>query len=244
MANPAVRLKLRKFRRRFGITAPRVVVRSHVPWQWLVVATLLLGLFVVVAGWMLMQRNETGEIGRELQDIRQQFLLQQEELDLLRSTAGTRQNAMSIERATQRQLLSRIKDLEQENAALKEDMLLFERLIPVVGDEAILRIENFRVQPAEESGYRYRLLVAFQPSRQKPEFRGRLQLQVDYVLAGLERQLLLPEVGEEASEYQLNLKHFLRREGRFDLPAGALLKGVEVRVLQGVTLMGKRTTQL
>lgn len=243
MPTPAVSLKLRKFRRRFGIAAPRVVVRSHLPWQWLLLPAALFVLMLIVAGWLWMQRSEAGEVGRELRDLRLQVLSQQEELDSLRSTAGTRQNAMSIERATQRQLLSRIKELELESAALKEDMLLFERLIPVVGEEAILRVENFRVVQDDAGRYRYRLLVAFQPSRQKPEFAGRLQLAVEYFLGGKELLLLLPK-GESAPEYQLTLKHFLRREGVFELPPGARLKAVEARVLQGATLMGKRSAQI
>lgn len=243
MPTPAVSLKIRKFRRRFGITAPKVVVRSHLPWQWLLLP-LLFVLLVLVAGWSILQRSATGEFGRELQELRMHVQSQQEELDLLRATAGTRQNAMSIERATQRQLLLRIKELEQESAALKEDMLLFERLIPVMGDEAVVRLENFRVLQDDGGRYRYRLLVAYQPSRQRPEFVGRLQLIVNYVSAGKEHQLELPERPAAEMEYQLSLKHFLRREGVFDLPPGARLKAVEARVLQGATLMGKRSAQL
>lgn len=244
MPTPAVSLRLRKFRSRFGIAAPKVVVRSQLPWPWLALPILLFVLIFVLLAWLFLQRYQVGEVGRELQEIRARFLIQQEELDSLRSTAGTRQNAMSIERATQRNLLSRIKDLEQENAALKEDMLLFERLIPVVGDEDVLRLEGLRVVKDEERRYRYRLLVAYQPSRHKPEFSGRLQLVVDYSLGGRVEQLLLPGKAEAASDYQVNLKHFLRREGRFQLPEGAQLKAVEARIFQGATLLGRQSAQL
>ena len=219
-------------------------MRSQLPWRWLALPILLLVLLIALLGWMFLQRNQVGEVGRELQEIRARFLQQQEELSLLRSTAGTGQNAMSIERAAQRNLLSRIKDLEQENAALKEDMLLFERLIPVVGDEDVLRLEGLRVVKDDSGRYRYRLLVAYQPSRNKPEFSGRLQLVVDYLLAGRVEQLLLPGKAEAASDYQVSLKHFLRREGGFQLPEGAQLKSVEARIFQGATLLGRQSAQL
>lgn len=244
MPTPAVSLRLRRFRSRFGIAAPKVVVRSHLPWPWLALPILLFVLIVVLLGWMFLQRNQVGEVGRELQEIQARFLVQQEELDLLRSTAGTRQNAMSIERAAQQSLLSRIKDLEQENAALKEDMLLFERLIPVVGDEAVLRLEGLRVLKEDGGRYRYRLLVAYQPSRQKPEFSGRLQLLVGYQLAGRAEQLLLPGKDDAAADYSVSLKHFLRREGRFQLPEGARLTSVEARIFQGATLLSRQSAQL
>lgn len=244
MPTPAVTLKLRNFRRRFGISAPRVVVRSHLPWIWLALPALLLLLLCCSVVWLVMQGNEAGEMGREVQMLRQQILAEREELSLLRSTAGTGQNAMSIERATQQQLLFRIQGLERENGALKEDILLFERLIPVVGEEAVVRIENFRVIHEGGVRYRYRILLAFQPARQNSEFRGRLQLAASFSHAGKEQQLLLPDKREAMSEYQLELRHFLRREGVFELPQGAVLKGVEARVLQGDTLKVKRLAQL
>ncbi|MDR2837234.1 MAG: hypothetical protein LBV49_01490 [Azonexus sp.] len=244
MPTPSVRLKFRKLRHRFGIAAPRMVVRTHVPWQWYLLPGLLLVLLVLSGIWLSMQLNEAGTAERELQALRLQVQSQQAELDALRSVAGTRQNAVSIERATQQQLLSRIKELELENGALKADMRLFERLIPVVGEDAVLRLENFRVTQDDNGRYHYRLLVAFQPSRQKPEFVGRLQLAVRYMREGGEQQLLLPEKGAAAQEYQLAVKHFLRQEGAFDLPPGGRLLSVEARVLQGATLVSKSLAQL
>jgi hypothetical protein len=242
MPTPAVSLKLRKMRRRFGITAPRVVVRSHFPWFWFALPALLM-LLLLTAAWFLVERKETGEVGRELAELRLQLQEQRDELLLLRASAGTGQNAVSIERATQQQLLARIEGLERENQALKEDMLLFERLIPVVGEEAVIRVENFRVINEGGGRYRYRILLAFQPGRQSPEFRGRLQLVVGFRQAAKDMQLTLPEKRDASNEYQLELKHFLRREGVFQLPAGAQLKGVEARVLQGDTLKVKRLAQ-
>jgi hypothetical protein len=220
------------------------VVRSHVPWQWLALPAVLLALLLGTAGWLMAQRNEAGVLGQEVEGLRQQVLTQREELDFLRSTAGTGKNAVSIERAAQQQLLTRIRNLEEENAGLKEDVLLFERLIPVAGEVASVRIENFRVNRESGTRYRYRLLIAFQPDKQNPDFRGRLQIAISYASAGKAMQLLLPEKQEGAAEYLLDVKHFLRREGSFELPAGAVLQGGEARVLQGDTLKSKRVAQL
>ncbi|MFZ2266622.1 MAG: DUF6776 family protein [Azonexus sp.] len=244
MPTPAVSLKLRRFRRRFGITAPRVVVRSHVPWQWLMMGAGFFLLVVVTGVWLVMQQNEAGAMERELEAVRLQLQAQQEELQFLRSTAGTEQNAVHMERAAQQQLLGRVQGLEQENASLKEDILLFERLIPVVGEEAAVRIENFRLTREGRGRYRYRLLLAFQPSKQAPDFHGRLQLAVAYVLAGKEMQLVLPGRRDAGVEYQIDLKHFLRREGTVELPDGALVKSIEAHIMLGDTLKAKRMAQL
>lgn len=244
MPTPAVTLKLKRFRRRFGISAPRVVVRSHVPWQWIAAPVVLLALLLATSGWLMAQRNETGALGAEVDRLRQELQAQSEELHLLRSAAGTGKNAVSIERAAQQQLLGRIQRLEAENSGLKEDMLLFERLIPVAGEGASVRVENFRVFKESPTRYRYRLLVAFQPDKQYSDFKGRLEVVISYAVAGRASQLQLPGKQEDARDYQLQVKHFLRREGGFELPAGAVLQGVEARILQGDTLKSRQSAQL
>lgn len=244
MKTPTVTLKLRRFRRRFGITAPRVVVKSHLPWQWFAVPGVLLVLLVGVVSWLIAQRNEAGELGHEVGELREQLRAQREELNILRSAVGTGQNAVSIERASQQQLVSKIKGLEAQNALLKEDILLFERLIPVAGDVASLRVENFRVSAERRGMFRYRLLLAFQPDKQNAEFRGRLQLTISYTFSGKEFKVLLPDRKEVSADYHLEIKHFLRREGGFELPEGAVLQSAEAAILQGDTLKAKRLAEL
>ncbi len=241
---PAVSLKLRKFRRRFGITAPRVVVRSHWPWPWLAGAASLFLVFLVGLVWLFLQRNEVGVLGVEIVELRRQLEAQQVELDVLRSTQGTGKNAMLMEQAAQRQLLAKLDALERENASLKEDIRVFERLVPAVADESRLRIESFRVLSDGESRYRYRLLMAFQAEKQAPEFRGRLQMLVSYVLDGREGQQLLPQDKSASPEYGVEIRNFLRREGAFRLPPGAVVKSVEARILQGDVIKARRSAQL
>lgn len=245
MPTSTVALRFRKFRRRFGIAAPKLVVRSHVPWLWLGLLVMLGAILVVALYWSFMQRSDAGVMGREIQLLRLQLQEYGDELRSLRAVEGTGQNAMSIERAMQKQLMARIQQLERENAALKEDVLLFERLIPVVGEEnAAVRIENFHVMHDDNGQYHYRVLLAFQSGKQNTEFRGYMQFAVAFVLDGKDRQALFPDKRNSTGEYQLEFKRFLRREGAFDLPRSALVKSVEVRVFQGDTLKDKRLAQL
>ena len=94
MPTPAVALKFRKFRRRFGITAPSVVVRSHVSWQWYVVVGIVAVLLIVTGAWIFVQRSEVGSINSELETLRLKLRELDDERLLLRSTAGTEQNIL------------------------------------------------------------------------------------------------------------------------------------------------------
>lgn len=129
MPTPAVTLKLKRFRRRFGIAAPRVTVRSHIGWQWYAAALAVLVALIATVAWSFAQHGEAAELAEELRELRSQLADKNEELARLRAGAATEQNAVQMERSTQQQLISRIKVLERENAGLKEDVSLFERLL-------------------------------------------------------------------------------------------------------------------
>lgn len=129
MRAPAVSLKFKRFRRRFGIAAPRVTVRTHIGWQWYAAGVASIIAVVSVMAWSLAQHGESAELAREIHELRKELAERNEELARLRVGAATEQNAVQMERSAQQQLVSRIKALERENAALKEDVSLFERLV-------------------------------------------------------------------------------------------------------------------
>ncbi len=238
MHTPAVSLRLKRFRRRFGISAPRLVVRSELPRRWL----LLGGLFLVAIGFVLAWFIRDGSLGGgQLADLREQLKVQQAELSLLRASVGTGQNAVSMERAAQQQLVSRIQALEAENAALKEDMLIFERLIPVVGQEAKARIESFRISGGLGGGYRYRLLLAYQPVQRGVGFRGRYEIVIAYkTRSGQLRQSVLPD----AQRGVVEVRHFLRREGVIELPENATIVSAEARLIENGKLIAKELASI
>jgi len=244
MPRPVLALKFNKYRRRFGVLSPRVVVRRHLPHSLLLLIVMSVASVFVGMGWVAASYfDRAGGAGEEAV-LRRQLQLQYDELAFLRSVAGVGQNAVSIERATHQQLLVKISALEAENVALKEDMRIFERLIPQVSDGASVRIENFRVSADQGGRYRYRLLVIFQPDKQQIEFRGRLQLVVSYMSSGELRQLFLPDGRDGAERFQLEVRSFLRREGGFELPPGAVLRSVESRLLQGDAIKSKQLAQI
>lgn len=244
MSTPVVTLKLRRFRRRFGIAAPRVAVRRHFGWHWHVVGVGSLAVVVAVIVWSIAQQGEAAQLNLEIDALRRRISDMDVELATLRANAGTAQSSVQMERTAQERLLGRIKSLELENAALKEDLSIFERLVPADGDQLAVRIERFLVVPGLATGsYRYRLLIGYQPTKQAREFRGRLQLQVLYAVGGKEQQLVVPAHNAREGESLVEVKNFLRKEGDFHLPQGARLKSVEASIFQGDTLKAKRLAQ-
>ncbi len=243
MPTPAVTLKLKRFRRRFGIAAPRVRVRTHFDWHWYAIAVGFFVLVVAGIGWWVAQRGEALQMGDEVRLLRQRLQEMEGELLQLRASSGTEQNVVRMERTTQQQLTARLRLLEQENAGLKEDIGLFERLVPAEGVESSLRIDRLSVVSAAEPGrYRYRLLLGFLPSKSDREFRGRLQLVVTTVQGGREVLLDLHAGKESSPDFVVEIRNFLRKEGGFSLPVGAKIKSIEARLVQGAIVKARLVT--
>lgn len=227
-------------RPRYGLASTRFVVRPHISWRKWVIGCVLLLVVVLVLG--LLWRSASGDGAAEVDALRQEVLRQREELLALQIRLGGGRSLDEMERSAKSGLLEKVRNLERENAALKEDMLLFERLVPSSGEEAVVRIESFRVWQEGGGRYRYRWLVAYRPGGGVPEFHGRLQIMVS--LGGGEggRALMLPEKVADP-EYRLDVKGVARREGGFVVPQGGLVSSVELRVLQNEAIKAKRMAQ-
>lgn len=233
--------KMKRLQRRFGIAAPHLVVRNRFSLHWLLLAVSLLFILFISFAWLLIRFQAGGSLDDELIGLREQVAVQGAELLRLRAAAGTEQNQVHMERSSKQLLLAKIQELERENGSLKEEIRLFERLVPMAGEEGGVRVQTAKILPDPEGKYRYRLLLAFQPGKQEREFRGRLEFYVGFQQDGKERQLRLPV---QEAESRIEIKHFLRREGAFSLPAGGRLRSFEVRIFQGDTLKAQRLVKI
>lgn len=227
-------MRLRRLHRRFGIAAPRLVVRNAFPWAWILATSVFWLGILLISHWLdeAADHADARSLRQEIQKLRTEI----GELHVRSQTAGS---FSQMEKATQQQLAQRIQSLEKENAGLKEDIRLFERLIPQSGEEGKVRIDSAQIT-RDGRGYRYRAVFGHRPSKQSPLFRGRLQLAVTMKDGST---LLLPESRDQEA-FQLEVRHFTRREGRFELPAGTQPVSVEFRVYQGDTLRSKHEEPL
>src|SRR5512140_1960742 len=113
-----------KLRQRFGIAAPKVSVRTHVPWylRWLGIA-LMLAFSATLAAWMYDAGRrfagfDRSEVEQELSTARSDLAKMREELERLRAIANAADSKVSIERTAQQKLAQQARGLEQDNARL------------------------------------------------------------------------------------------------------------------------------
>lgn len=235
-------MKWKLFMRKLSVSAPRVTVRSQLPWP----IRALLG-FVVLAGAAAAGvaiyeygRQFAGPDRRELQAEIERLGSQVREVtaerDRYAALAAANDSQLKVERAAQEQLVKQVATLETEANRLKEDLAFFESLLPATASANAkgVVIRSFRVQPEDEAAnsMRYRLLVQ-QAGRAERDFVGGVQMTVAFVQGGRNFTMAVPkpESAADESALPLSFRHYQRLEGIFTLPSGAVARSVQVRIV-------------
>ena len=228
---------LRSLRRRFGISAPKMTVRTHVAWYWRWLGMVLLAsLSLALALWIYDAGRrfagfDRSEIEQEVKTLRESSARLDVEAEQLRAVANASESRLNIEQSAQTQLALQVKTLEEENRRLKEDLAFFENLGPATNK---LSINRFTVQKDVLPGeYRYRLLVLLGGAARDRQFQGGLQLVVNVQSQGRNGMIVLPDRSQaENNNFRLNFKYFQRVEGTFRVPDQSKIRSVQVRVME------------
>lgn len=254
MATPGASIRLKRWRRRFGINAPKLAIRTHVAWYWrAMIAVLILSLSLVLAAWIydtgrLFAGFDSKDTAREIHSLRTKIAELEAELGSLRRVAGSGESRLQIEQAAQQQMAAQVKALEAENAGIKQDLAFFEGLIPdsESGGETGVKINRLRIEPESIVGrYRYRMLLVHNGGRTAKEFRATLQLLVKVQQGGKDVMIPIPsESDPDIQRFLFEIRHFQRAEGVFVVPAGAAVKSVEARLLQDGVVRARQSVTL
>lgn len=224
-------MRFKLLRRRLTISAPRMKVRSAMPWplQW-AAAAVVLGFCGAISLWTFeLGKNLAGvdQTSREeLAELRKEVVHLRAERDRIQSILNTSGSAITVERAAQERLATQIRALEAENRSLREDLGFFEKLMPASGAEAVA-IRGLQAEVLSGTQLKWQVLV-IQPLKNAPEFRGRLELSFSGTLDGKPWMMPLP-----GGPQPLQFRQYRRVEGMVDLPAAAVVKNVSARVVEG-----------
>lgn len=232
---------IRRFRRKFSISAPRLSVRPHVPWyvRWAIAVPFLLligfaiwwayGSGLELAGF---KRNQAEQ---ELSALRDRVLLLEDENAKLNNQIATYERQGQIEQALDIEVDAQVKILNEENARLKEDLLFFQNL-PLTGSrEAELSIHRLKIEPDVLPGeYHCRMLLVQSVQQRGRQFEGKMQLVVNGEQDGQKVVLQFPQENSPAdvAAHQLSFKYYQRVDKVFKLPPEMQIESVQVRVFE------------
>lgn len=242
VAGSRLALMLRRLRGRFGIAAPQVTVRTHVPWYFRIMALAgIVILSVALVGWaydagQLIAGFDQNQTSHDMDELRAANKNLEEEVAHLRSLLTASEGNLQIEQAAQRQLAEKNSMLAGENDRLKEDLAVFERLAKLenrANNEVSL--DRLRIEPDGHPGrYRFSFLIALQGARRGKEAKFNMQIHLSPRGGGDGAKIVLPRQDEvDVSKYEIELRNFRRIEGKFDVPANFGIGVVEMRILEG-----------
>ena len=231
-------MRWKLLRRRLSVSAPRMIVRSHLPWplRW-AVAAVVLGFSAAIALWAF-------EFGKSIagldKDAKEELARLRDEVSELKSDhsrsrqiADTSESLLKAERAAQEKLAQQLRQLEAEKQALQADLGFFERLLPSTGEG--LQVRGLQAEIQAPGHLRYQMLVV-QNGKVTADFRGRYELALTGTLEGKPFNQTMP-----GGPKPLQLRLYTRVEGVVDHPPAAVIKTVQVRVIDSQGAV--RTTQ-
>jgi hypothetical protein len=243
----------RRLRSTFGIGSSRMAIRSQLAWYWRWVLNVLM--MVVVGGvvWWLVQ-NSYRITGFDIEEVRHQIAaltaenaVMKHDLETAKTTLADRDRQLQIEKAAQGELARTVAQLQEENAALKEDLGFLRNIMSSGTTPEGLGISNLKIErDGKPNEFRYRMLLT-QGGQRKQDFKGKVQIVARVVKEGAASTLTFPDPSAGDATGVFEFRFYQKVEGRFAIPEGAALKGVDVRVLAfpgGQVKMSRTVNQL
>lgn len=240
---------VRTIKSKFGINAPRLLVRTHIPWPLRMIAIgvfvaggLMLGKWVFETGLRL-AGFEKSQAQLQLSQLSGQVKQLEQENAELKADKTRLAQQIEIEQTTQKDLAKSLQSLQDESATLREDNAFFRNLLSPDQGPGPVSIYHFKVErnPVLAGEYRYRLLL-LKSGKREQEFVGSVQFLVTGDQAGKKLAVALPEVAPGKPQViNVSFKYYQRLEGSFQLPAGLSPKNIQIRVFEAGNAQAKWT---
>ncbi|HTR57031.1 MAG TPA: DUF6776 family protein [Casimicrobiaceae bacterium] len=235
---PTIRALGRRVRQTFGISAPRMAVRTHLSWRWK--APALLALLVVIVGmwwWgfdfgQFLGGFNRGAIVERQEKVESEMAATQDENAKLRARTAELESDLNMMRGAQATLSKQALDLQSENTQMKEELAFLRTLFSQSGKPGTIAIQRLAAERERDDIYRFSMLVV-RGGKPADDFTGQLSLSANLAAAGHTSVLTLPDdQPETAPALKLQFKYYQRIEGTFRVPPGAQVKSLQARVLE------------
>jgi hypothetical protein len=240
----------RRLRQTFGISAPRMAVRTHLSWRWRLPALLALGLVIAGMWWwgfdfgQLLGGFNRSAVAAKQAKLEEDLAATREENARLRSKAAELESDLNVTRGAQATLSRQALDLQNENTQMKEELAFLRTLFSDSGKPGTVSIQRLAAEREQDDVYHFSMLVVRggQPS---DDFEGQLALLANVVVGGHTSTLTLPDdQPETAAALNLRFKYYQRIDGTFRVPPGGEVRSLQARVLEPGQTAPKATRNL
>ncbi len=232
----------RRVKRSFGISAPKLSIRLHIPWYLRWSMTLPFVLAALGLAWWAYGSGlefagfQRGEAQEELKKLRVQVAKLSAENVQLNIQVAQYERKIQIEQASNQEVSKQQKALSDENISLKEDLVFFQNLTAMHGKEGELEVHRLRLERDKMPGEYHMRMLLVQSGQRAKEFSGSYQLVATVMKNGQRTTLLFPKDTAGNSQSRLSFKYYQRVERSIQLPQDVQLESLQLRIFeQGVT---------
>lgn len=228
----------RRVKRSFGISAPKLAVRLHIPWylRWslmvpFVLASLGLAWWAYGSGLELAGFHR-GIAREELTRLRDQVARLEGESKQLSSQVAQYERQIQIEQASNQETSRQLKSLSDENSRLQEDLAFFQNLTAMRGKEGELGLHRLRLEHDKIPGEYHLRMLLVQSGQRVKQFSGSYQLIATVLRDGQRTTHIFPQDASGNAQFQLSFKYYQRVEQNIQLPQDAQLENIQVRIFE------------
>jgi hypothetical protein len=234
----------RRARRHFSIDAPRMSVRSRLPWPWRVVAAASVAAMVAGMWWW---GFDFGQIfgGFNRKEVESRLAALEADNARLRSEASELQgravrleSELAMAKGAQTSLSRQALELQNENSQIKEDLVFLQKLVADANKQVGLSIQRLVVEHESEDAWHYSLLLV-RGGNPKDDFDGYVTLQASVVppaAGGPPQRPFVVTVPDDqpraAAALKLKFKYYQRLEGTISVPSGSVVRSVTARAFE------------
>jgi hypothetical protein len=240
----------RKLRQTFGISAPRMAVRTHLSWRWKLPALIaLLGLVVGMWWWgfdfgQFLGGFNRGAVAEKQNQLETDLALARSENARLRAKASELESDLNITRGAQSTLSKQALELQSENTQIKEELAFLQTLFSNTGKQGTILIQRLTAERDSDEAYHYSLLIV-RGGNPIDDFSGQLTLQASVLTGGRPATIALPEdQPDAAAALKLKFKYYQRIEGTIRIPPGSQLRSLQAKVMETGQSAPKATRSL
>ena len=248
--SPTLRTLGRRLRQTFGISAPRMAVRTHLSWRWRLPALLGLGALIAGMWWwgfdfgQFLGGLNRGAVAEKQAKLEADAAVARSENAELRARLTELESDLNITRGAQATLSRQALELQNENTQMKEELAFLRTLFSDTGKPGTMTIQRLAAEKDRDDVYRFSMLVV-RGGNPADEFSGHLTLLASVAAGGHSSMLTLPDdQPDTATALKLKFKYYQRVEGTFRVPPGGQLKSLQARVVEPGQATPKATRNL
>jgi len=239
--------RLRQLRKHFGVSAPKLSVKTHVAWPW---RALGIGMVLAIVGWMVWTGFDAGRLlggfyKSEAEERRTQLegqvtALTDENRQLL-SRVTRLESEGQMAKGAQDSLTRQALSLQTENTQLKEELSYLQQLVSGNSKEGAITVQRATVERDGPEQVHVRMLVVQGGARGVP-FSGQLSIGLELQQDGKRQHISLPEdQPESAMALKLNFTYYQRIDVTVRVAPGASVRTLQARVFQAGSAQPKVT---